>query len=57
MSDRKHMEYCIRLGNPWVQEKLDRINQGTYIENQAMQNEMQKEEVGKFRNNLRNWNS
>lgn len=60
MSDRKHMEYCIQLGNPFIQrklEQLDNIEQNRYIEPEINYNEKQINENISFRDRIRNWNS
>ena len=61
MSDRKHMEYCIKLGNPCVQKKLeqlDSIGQNQYIEETQPINysKTQIDENMSFKDRLRNWN-
>ena len=61
MSDRKHMEYCIKLGNPFVQrklEQLDSIGQNQYIEPEINYSERQikENENISFKDRLRNWN-
>ncbi len=61
MSDRKHMEYCIKLGNPFVQrklEQLDSMEQNQYIEPQINYNERQinENENISFKDRLKNWN-
>lgn len=61
MSDRKHMEYCIKLGNPFVQrklEQLDSMEQNQYIEPQINYNERQINESDNisFKDRLKNWN-
>lgn len=61
MSDRKHMEYCIKLGNPFVQKKLeqlDSIGQNQYIEEPQPINysKTQIDENMSFKDRLRNWN-
>lgn len=61
MSDRKHMEYCIKLGNPFVQKKLEQLDsmeQNQYIE-QAQQINYSKAQIDdnmNFKDRLRNWN-
>ena len=61
MSHRKHMEYCIKLGNPFVQKKLeqlDSIGQNQYIEETQPINysKTQIDENMSFKDRLRNWN-
>lgn len=61
MSDRKHMEYCIKLGNPFVQrklEQLDSMEQNQYIEPQINYNERPINESDNisFKDRLKNWN-
>lgn len=53
MSDRKHIEYCIKLGNTLLQNKLEQPNQ--YIETQTNYNEAPKQEEMSFRARLQNW--
>lgn len=33
MGDRKHIEYCIRLGNTFMQDKLENIENQAYSQN------------------------
>lgn len=61
MSDRKHMEYCVRLGNPFIQrklEQLDDIEQNQYISGPINYNERPiNENVNmSFKDRLKNWN-
>ena len=57
MSDRKHIEYCIKLGNTLMQQKLDAYRTGQYIEPQ-INNNMEKEAQNmNFRERLRSWNT
>lgn len=55
MSDKKHIEYCIRLGNTLLQDKLEQIEQNRYIEPQINYNEAMKQENMSFRERLQNW--
>ena len=56
MSDRKHLEYCIKLGNTLMQQKLDAYRAGQYIEPQI--NNMEKETQNmNFRERLKYWNT
>jgi len=55
MSDRKHIEYCIRLGNTLVQNKLEQPNQTQYIEPRTNYNEVPRQENMSFRARLQNW--
>lgn len=57
MSDKKHIEYCIRLGNTWTQNKLQQINEGTYVEPQVNQEKMLNEGKNSFKYRLQNWNN
>mgnify|MGYP006906608470 CR=1 FL=1 len=57
MSDIKHLEYCVRLGNTCVQNKLEQLQQGTYIENDIKNYELQNYNELSFRERLKNWNS
>lgn len=59
MSDRKHMEYCVRLGNPFVQKKLEQLEQNQYIEQpqQINYNKIPIEENISFKDRLKNWNT
>lgn len=61
MSDRKHMEYCVRLGNPFIQrklEQLDDIEQKQYISGPINYNERPINENMNmsFKDRLKNWN-
>jgi len=53
MSDKKHIEYCIKLGNTLLQNKLDKHSQ--YIETQINYNEIPNKENMDFRTRLQNW--
>lgn len=55
MSDKKHIEYCIRLGNTQVQSKLEQFRDSNYIA--PSYNEMSKDENDNlsFRERLQNW--
>lgn len=53
MSDKKHIEYCIRLGNTLLQNKLEQCNQS--IEQQINYNEFPKQEKISFRDRIQNW--
>lgn len=55
MSDRKHIEYCIKLGNTLVQDKLDQIEQNGYVEPPINYNEVSRQENMSFRDRLQNW--
>ncbi len=57
MSDIKHLEYCIKLGNTGLQNKLEQIEQGIYIEKQASNYENQIYNELSFRERLRSWNN
>ena len=59
MSDRKHMEYCVKLGNPFVQKKLEQLEQNQYIEEPQPINysKAQIEDYMSFKERLRNWNT
>lgn len=59
MSDRKHMEYCVKLGNPFVQKKLEQLEQNQYIEEPQPINysKTQIDENMSFKDKLRNWNT
>ena len=57
MSDIKHLEYCVRLGNTCVQNKLEQLQQGTYIETDIKNYELQNYNELSFRERLKNWNS
>lgn len=59
MSDRKHMEYCVKLGNPFVQKKLEQLEQNQYIEEPQPINYSKTsiEENMSFKERLRNWNT
>lgn len=53
MSDKKHIEYCIKLGNTLLQNKIEQSNQ--CIEQQTNYNEVQKQKDMSFRTRLQNW--
>ncbi len=53
MSDKKHIEYCIRLGNTLLQNKIEQSNQ--CIEQQMNYNDSSKQENMSFRDRLQNW--
>ena len=57
MSDMKHIEYCIKLGNTLLQNKLDAYRTGQYVEPQMNSNISREVEHGDFRQRLRSWNS
>lgn len=57
MSDIKHLKYCVRLGNTCVQDKLEQIQQGTYIEKEVKNIETQNYNEMSFRDRLKNWNT
>lgn len=57
MSDIKHLEYCVRLGNTCLQNKLEQLEQGIYTENTAINYEAQNHNELSFRERLRNWNN
>lgn len=51
MSDIKHIEYCIKLGNTQLQDKLQQSNQ--YIE--LKNSDAVKQENISFRQRIQNW--
>lgn len=55
MSDKKHIEYCIKLGNTLLQNKLESIEQNNYVETQINYNQIPKKEETSFRARLQNW--
>lgn len=60
MSDRKHMEYCVQLGNPFIQrklEQLDNMEQNQYISEPINYNERPIKENISFKDRLKNWNA
>lgn len=58
MSDRKHIEYCIRLGNPYAQTKLEQPETKQYIEPQTTYNSTTtNQNIGSFRDRIKNWNT
>lgn len=59
MSDRKHMEYCVKLGNPFVQKKLEQLEQNQYIEEPQPidYSKTPIEDNMSFKDRLRNWNT
>lgn len=58
-ADMKHIEYCIRLGNTFMQNKLEAIQNQTYSPNYINEEEVQKNNTlynqEDFRTRLRNW--
>lgn len=56
MSDIKHLEYCVKLGNTCVQNKLEQLEQGIYVENERNYETQSYNELS-FRERLRNWNA
>lgn len=56
MSDIKHLEYCVKLGNTCVQNKLEQLEQGIYVENERNYEAQSYNELS-FRERLRNWDS
>lgn len=57
MSDIKHLEYCVKLGNTCVQNKLEQLEQGIYVENKLDNYEIENYNNLSFRERLRNWNA
>ena len=62
MSDRKHMEYCVKLGNPFIQNKLQMLERNEYVEPQINYNEntnsyYTNNDNISFKERLKNWNS
>ncbi len=57
MSDIKHLEYCVKLGNTCVQNKLEQLEQGIYVENRIDNYETENYNNLSFRERLRNWNT
>lgn len=58
MSDKKHIEYCIRLGNTFMQSKLEEIqNNSNYIEHEVDFVKIPDETSKKYKNKFTNWNS
>ena len=57
MSDIKHLEYCARLGNTCIQNKLEQIHQGIYVEEKNKNYEIQQDNELSFRERLKNWNN
>ena len=57
MSDLKHIEYCAKLGNTLMQNKLNAYRTGQYIEPQIDNNVSKQVEHSDFRQRLRSWNS
>ena len=55
MSDRKHLEYCVKLGNTIVQDKLIQLEQNGYVEPQIDYRQMQEKDNMSFRERLKNW--
>lgn len=58
MSDRKHIEYCIRLGNSYAQTKLEELETKQHIEPQTTYNSTTtNQSMGSFRDRIKNWNT
>lgn len=57
MADKKHIEYCIKLGNTFMQEKLENVENKAYSQN-YINEEPQANTVAyneDFRTRLRKW--
>lgn len=58
-ADMKHIEYCIRLGNTFMQNKLEDIQNQTYSPNYENKEETVKNNTfynqEDFKTRLRNW--
>ena len=57
MADRKHIEYCIRLGNTFMQDKLENIENQAYSQNYINEKPQINTTVYNedFRTRLRKW--
>ena len=51
MSDIKHLEYCVRLGNELVKNKLEMLSNNNYQEPPTERNYNYKKEAGSNDNN------
>lgn len=56
MSDISHLEYCVRLGNTILENKLEQMRQGTYIQPNNRNFSAQNFEQDNFKDRIKNWN-
>lgn len=54
MSDLKHMQYCVKLGNVYMQNKLDEMTKNGYFEND---NEKMNKTINFDSNGFSNYNN
>ena len=55
MSDIKHLEYCVKLGNTIVQNKLFELQQNGFVQPENNYEQIPKEPEMSFRERLKNW--